>query len=126
VQIMATAVLGLEPESSSDDDSQPFIEVAGIEGSTLRVTRRGLTVLPCTGTSTADGSGAGRFWPFPKIRDVRIDEVGALGVVRTQIRATGAELPLLLLEPEQITAARRALEMVWNLMSADIDQRTDA
>ena len=121
---MATAILGIEPEASSDDDSQPFIEVAGIEGSTLRVTRRGLTVLPCTGTS--DGPGVRRFWAFPKIRDVRIDEVGALGVVRTQIRATGAELPLLLLEPEQITAARRALEMVWNLMSADIDQRTDA
>jgi hypothetical protein len=124
MQNMATAVLGIEPESSFDDDSQPFIEVAGIEGSTLRVTRGGLTVLPRTGIS--DGLGVSRFWAFPRIRDVRIDEVGTLGVVRTQIRATGAELPLLLLEPEQITAARRALEMVWNLMSADTDQRTDA
>jgi hypothetical protein len=124
VHNMATAVLGIEPQSSSDDDSQPFIEVAGIEGSTLRITRRGLTVLPCAGTS--DSRGLSRFWAFPRIRDVRIDEVGTLGVVRTQIRATGAELPLLLLEPEQITAARRALEMVWNLMSANTDQRTDA
>jgi hypothetical protein len=121
---MATAVPEIEPESSFDDDSQPSIEVAGIEGSTLRVTRLGLTVLPCSGSS--DGPAVDRFWAFPKIRDVRIDDVGALGVVRTQIRATGAELPLLLLEPEQITAARRALEMVWNLMSADIDQRTVA
>jgi hypothetical protein len=124
MQNMAIAALEIEPECSFDDGSQPFIEVAGIEGSRLRVTRQGLTVLPCTGTS--DGREPGRFWAFPRIRDVRIDDVGALGVVRTQIRATGAELPLLLLEPDQITAARRALEMVWNLMSADIDQRTDA
>jgi hypothetical protein len=121
---MATAVLEIDPESSSDDDRQPFIEVVGIEGSRLRVTRGGLTVLPCTGIS--DGPGTGRFWAFPKIRDVRIDDVGALGIVRTQIRATGAELPLLLLEPDQITAARRALEMVWNLMGTEIDQRMDA
>ncbi|MEA2549756.1 MAG: hypothetical protein QOI00_970 [Chloroflexota bacterium] len=124
MQNMATVVLEIEPESSFDDGSQPFIEVAGIEGSRLRVTRQGLTVLPCTGTS--DGREPGRFWAFPRIRDVRIDDVGALGVVRTQIRATGAELPLLLLEPDQITAARRALEMVWNLMSAETDQRIDA
>ena len=121
---MAIAVLEIEADFPFDDDSQPFIEVAGIEGSRLRVTRQGLTVLPGTGTS--NGREPGRFWAFPRIRDVRIDDVGALGVVRTRIRATGAELPLLLLEPDQITAARRALEMVWNLMSADIDQRTDA
>jgi len=107
MQNMATAALAIEPEFSFDDDSQPFIEVAGIEGSCLRVTRGGLTVLPCTGTG--DAPATGRFWAFPMIRDVRIDDVGALGVVRTKIRATGAELPLLLLEPDQITAARRAL-----------------
>ena len=123
MQNMATAVLGIDTEAP-DDDGQPFLEVAGIEGTRLRVTQHGLTVLP--GPSASDRRRSGRFWDYGRIRDVRIDDVGALGVVRTRIRATGAELPLLLLEPDQITAARRALEMVWNLMSAEIDQRTDA
>jgi hypothetical protein len=120
---MATAVLSIDADAP-DDDGQPFLEVAGIEGTRLRVTQRGLTVLP--GPGAASDRRGGRFWDYGRIRDVRIDDVGPLGVVRTRIRATGDELPLLLLEPEQITAARRALEMVWNLMGSDTDGRTDA
>jgi hypothetical protein len=37
-------------------------------------------------------------------------------VIRARIQSTGHELPLLLLETDQIPAARRVLEMIWNLM----------
>ena len=62
MQNMAIAVLEIEAEFPFEDHSQPFIEVAGIEGSRLRVTRQGLTVLPCT--STSNGREPGRFWAF--------------------------------------------------------------
>lgn len=124
MQIMATAALSIEPDSS-DDAGPAFLEIAGVEGSTLRVTPGGLTVLPCP-DAMSDLSRDGRFWAYDRIRDVRLVDYGSLGVVRTRIRSTGVEVPLLLLEPNQITAARRVLEMVWNLMGAEIDVRIDA
>jgi hypothetical protein len=109
----------------NDDDGSPFLEVAGVEGSTLRVSRHGLTVLRCP-DAMSDISRDGRFWAYGLIRDVRLDDYGPLGVVRTKVRSTGGDVPLLLLEPHQVSAARRALEMVWNLMSAGTDRRIDA
>lgn len=100
-----------------DDDRQPFLDVLGIGGSSLRATREGLTVYPSPSTATAMGPD-GRFWDYSLLRDVRLHDLGSLGVVRARIRATGNELPLLLLEKDQITAARRVLEIIWNLMGA--------
>ena len=124
MKTMATDVLRMNPDGP-DDDGVPFLEVAGVEGSRLRVTRHGLTVLPCP-DAMSDVSPEGRFWAYNLIRNVRLEEYGPLGVVRTEVRSTGGDVPLLLLEPDQVTAARRALEMVWNLMSADNEGRTYA
>ncbi|HXU85202.1 MAG TPA: hypothetical protein VN773_05305 [Verrucomicrobiae bacterium] len=113
---MATAT----PSIGSDaphDEGHPFIEVGGVEGSRLRVTQLGLTVLPRPGTMS-DMRRDGRFWAYGLIQDVRLEESGSMGIVRARVRSTGGEVPLLLLEPDQIAAAQRALEMVWNLMGA--------
>jgi hypothetical protein len=121
---MATHVLRIDP-NAPDDDGSPFLEVAGVEGSSLRVSRHGLTVLPCP-DAMSDTSREGRFWAYSLIRNVRVEEYGPLGVLRTPVRSTGGDVPRLLLEPERVTAARRALEMVWNLMSADNEGRIPA
>lgn len=97
-------------------DGQSFLEVAGVAGSILRATRAGLVVRhgdPALQTTDAD-----RHWPYDQLASVRIDAYGPVGVVRATIRATGSSLPLLLLEPNQIAAARRTLEVVWNLMAS--------
>ena len=120
---MATECLTIDV-GAQEAEVQPFLEVAGLEGSGLRATRLGLTVLACPGDAS-DGGRAGRFWAYDQIRDVRVDEYGSLGVVRASIRSTGGEMPLLLLEPDQIIAARRMLEIVWNMMG-DHDRRIDA
>ena len=122
MRIMATDLISIDADDAPDDDGLPFLEVTGVEGSILRVTRHGLTVLPCP-DAMSDVSREGRFWAYSLIRNVRLEEYGPLGVVRTEVRSTGGDVPLLLLEPEQVTAARRALEMVWNLMSADNEGR---
>ncbi len=102
--------------TTAADSSQPYLEVAGVEGSLLQATSSGLTVF-----SVAPGTIAwrqqGRHWPYARLRQVRLDEYGPLCVVRATIETSGDELPLLLLEPNQIAAARRVLEMVWNLMA---------
>jgi hypothetical protein len=108
-----------------DDDGPSFLEIVGVEGSRLRATQHGLIVLSDAG----DPDGAdptARFWAYGRIRDVRLQDDGGLGAVRAQIRTTGRELPLLLLERDQMSAARRVLEIVGNLMSDDTDRRTDA
>jgi hypothetical protein len=108
-----------------DDDGPSFLEIVGVGGSRLRATLQGLMVLSDAGD--ADGaSPTARFWEYGRIRDVRLQDDGALGAVRAQIRTTGHELPLLLLKPDQMPAARRVLEIVWNLMSDDTERRTDA
>jgi hypothetical protein len=108
--------------SSSDDpgpdpdSEQPFLEVAGVEGSTLRATLSGLVVRPCADSP----SRAERHWDYDQLASLRIDAYGPIGVIRATIRTTGSDLPMLLLEPDQITAARRGLEMIWNLMASRI------
>ena len=97
-------------------DGQSFLEVAGVEGSTLRATRAGLVIRH--GHPALQSSAADRHWPYYQLESVRLDAYGPVGVVRATIRATGSSLPLLLLEPEQIEPARRTLEIVWNLMAS--------
>jgi hypothetical protein len=109
-------------DRSEADQGESFLEVAGVEGSRLRVSQQGLTVLPRPDTSSGLGR-EGRFWDYRSIRDLRLDDYGSLGVVRARIRSTGHELPLLLLEPDEIVSARRVLEMVWNLMAATMSRR---
>ncbi|HEX2756219.1 MAG TPA: hypothetical protein VHM48_12180 [Candidatus Limnocylindrales bacterium] len=99
----------------ADDVEQSFLEVHGIEGSILRATRLGLTVYPSRSSAwAADGD---RRWSYEQLREVRLDAYGPVGVIRATVRSGGL-LPLLLLEPEQIAAARRTLEIIWNLMAS--------
>ena len=99
-----------------DDAEQPFLEVAGIEGSSLRATRAGLTVHQ--GGALVEGREGQRRWSYDQLREVRLDAYGSVGVIRATINSSGGALPLLLLEPEQIAAARRTLEVIWNLMAS--------
>jgi hypothetical protein len=110
--------IGCEPpelESILLDDPGPFLEVSGVEGSRLRATLRGLTVLAAPGDPDRTIHAA-RFWEYERLSDVRLEVYGPLGVLRANVRATGHDLPLLLVDPTQITSARRVLEMVWNIM----------
>ena len=94
-------------------------------GSCLRATPAGLTVVPCAG-GRPNLDLDERLWKYDQLGAVRLDDDGSLGVVRARIRATGFELPLLLLDRDQITGARRVLEMVRNLMAADGCRGRDA
>lgn len=106
-----------------EDGDQPFLDVEGIEGSTLRATKAGLTVL-AGGASSADRD-ADRRWRYDQLREVSLDTYGSVGVIRATVSSTGGALPLLLLEPQQINAARRILEIISNLMqSAQPERRT--
>ena len=102
------------PRSAGDDGEQPYLEVEGIEGSTLRATNEGLTVRHGGRWAARDDD---RRWAYDQLAEVRLDAYGPIGVIRATISSTGGVLPLLLLEPAQIAAARRTLEIIWNLMS---------
>lgn len=117
MQTLETGPAVTGPDASDDDTARPFLEVAGAEGTILRANRTGLTICPgmATGSRTRV---APRRWDYDQLGDVHIDAYGPVGVIRATIRASGTELPLLLLEPDQIPAARRTLEIVWNLMGA--------
>ena len=109
--------------SEDADSRQPFIDVQGIEGSTLRATDAGLIVFP-RGASSADHDGDRR-WRYDQLREVSLDAYGSVGVIRATVGSTGGTLPLLLLEPQQINAARRIVEIIANLMvSAQHERRT--
>jgi hypothetical protein len=105
------------PGIASDEAAQPFLEVVGIEGSSLRATPAGLTVFQ-GGALVSDRAGERR-WSYDQLREVRLDAYGSVGVIRATVSSTGGTLPLLLLEPEQIAAARRTLEIIWNLMASN-------
>jgi hypothetical protein len=111
---MHTFEIGL---STDGHDDRPDLVVAGVEGSSLHATFDGLLVCPC-GESSESKLQDHRQWRYDQLRNVRIDAYGPIGVIRATVRETGAELPLLLLEPEQITAARRSLEIIWNRMAS--------
>ncbi|HEY3163966.1 MAG TPA: hypothetical protein VGJ71_06365 [Candidatus Limnocylindrales bacterium] len=106
--------------SSADDpgfqgeEAQPVLELEGVEGSSLRATLSGIVIRSCpTGSA-----GTEHRWSDDQLGPVRIDAYGPIGVIRATILPTGNELPMLLLEPNQIAAARRGLEMIWNLMGS--------
>src|SRR5438128_33532 len=80
-----------------DDGERPFLDVVGIEGSTLRATKAGLTVFP-GGTGSTDHDGDRR-WRYDQLREVSLDTYGSVGVIRATVSSTGGALPLLLLEP---------------------------
>ena len=108
--------------TAGPDDGQAFLEVEGVAGSALRATRAGLTVRQ--GRPTLRSRVGECHWSYEELASVRVDAYGPIGVVRATVRSTGGNLPLLLLEPEQIAAARRSLEIVRNLMgSADDAER---
>jgi hypothetical protein len=114
-----------DPPAHDHEGLKPFLEVDGIEGSSLRATPSALTVC------SAGGAWSGRrkirrSWRYDQLGSLRLDAYGSVGVIRATIRASGTDLPLLLLEPDQITAARRALEVVRNLMSNVNQVRQDA
>jgi hypothetical protein len=105
------------PDVHGENDDRPSLLVAGVEGSSLRATFDGLSVCPCGGPSASQVHGH-RQWRYDQLQNVRVDAYGPIGVIRATVRDTGAELPLLLLEPDQITAARRSLEIIWNRMAS--------
>jgi hypothetical protein len=105
------------------DAGEPFLEVEGIEGSTLRATLSGLVV--CTSRSSSPTHGD-RSWAYEQLGALRLDAHDSMAVIRATIRTTGRELPLLLLEPTQVTAARRSLEVIWNLMGSLSESRLTA
>jgi len=107
-----------------DEVELSYLEIRGVEGSTLRATRAGLTVYP--GGAASSAREGDRRWGYEQLREVRLDAYGSVGVIRATVRSTGGVLPLLLLEPEQIAAARRTLEVIWNLMAAANETRRSA
>ncbi len=109
------------PQFRGDDGEHPFLEVEGIEGSTLRATRAGLTVYQ--GGGPARDRDGQRRWSYEQLRDLRLDAYGSVGVIRATVTSSGGALPLLLLEPDQIAAARRSLEIIWNLMASTTEGR---
>jgi hypothetical protein len=105
------------------DSVESYLEIEGSEGSTLRATHEGLTVCPHGGPSPV---GVDRRWAYDQLHAVGLDAYPPVGVIRATVRTTGATLPLLILEPEQIPAARRTLEIIWNLMAATKNGRQSA
>jgi hypothetical protein len=105
----------LSSGSAGDDGDQPFLEVEGIEGSMLRATDEGLIVRHGGRWAAREDD---RRWAYDQLAEVRLDAYGPIGVIRATVSSTGGVLPLLLLEPAQIGAARRTLEIIWNLMAS--------
>lgn len=105
-----------------DGTDGPTLSIDGLERSTLKVTVSGIEVCP----PPSVGDETGRYWPYADLADIRIAEYGAIGVIRATLLRDGTDLPLLLLEPEQIAAARRTLEIVWNRLTVRSAGRTAA
>jgi hypothetical protein len=101
--------LAADPEAPIAGD-QPMLTIDGLEDSVLKITLNGLIVCP----PRSAGRDLDRFWAYEDLRDLTVSAYGSIGVIRATVRSTGTELPLLLLEPQQIVAARRTLEVVWN------------
>ena len=129
---MERFMLGPYRRSSSDDVDeidgrdvrQPFLEVDGVHGSSLRATPEALIVCS-TGGAWSNRQESRRTWTYDQIGSIRLDAYGSVGVIRATVGSTGGTLPLLLLEPQQINAARRIVEIIANLMvSAQHERRT--
>lgn len=102
---------------------RPTARIAGALGSVLRAGDDELTVCHCAG-AVVDGAATCRTWTFDDLAAVRLARYGPLGVVEATIRATGANLPLLLLTPTQILPARRALPLIAELLGQHQPRKT--
>jgi hypothetical protein len=98
------------PSRNTDQEARSSLTIAGSDGSFLKLTHDGLLVCP----SSPFTSSELRFWAYRDLCDIRLSAYGPIGVIRVTLRRTEAELPLLVLEPNQIGPARRTLEIVWN------------
>lgn len=103
----------------------PFVEIRGVRGTVLRAAQGAIVVCRCDG-GPGDARGSCHMWPYEALSGMRLDAYGPLGVVRATLLATGVELPLLLLHPDQVASARRALELVVNLMAVHQEARHSA
>ncbi|HET7029521.1 MAG TPA: hypothetical protein VFI34_03345 [Candidatus Limnocylindrales bacterium] len=101
---------------------QPSLTIEGLEDSALKLTLAGLVV--CQPASV--GSDVDRFWAYADLRDLTVANYGPIGVIRAIVRSSDTELPLLLLEPDQIVAARRTLEVVWSRFAERASGRSAA
>lgn len=104
-----------DPGLPDDGGASMSLVIRGIAGSLLRATDTTLVVCPARIGPDRAGSPA-RTWPYRHLSGLRLDEHPPLSTIRGTVRATGAELPLLLVEPDEVAAARRVLEVVGNLI----------
>src|SRR5256885_10014116 len=102
--------------SEDADSRQPFIDVQGIEGSTLRATDAGLIVFP-RGASSADHDGDRR-WRYDQLREVSLDAYGSVGVIRATVGSTGGTLPPLPPPPQPINTAPPVAAGLPNLIAS--------
>jgi hypothetical protein len=110
------------PTTDADEPDGPTLSIDGLERSSLRVGMTGIEVcLPASLTPAME-----RFWPYAELADLRIADYGAIGVIRATLQRDRTDLPLLLLEQEQIPAASRTLEIVLNRLPVPPAGRTAA
>lgn len=103
----------------------PFVEIRGARGTLLRASR-GVIVVCRWASGPGDARSSCHTWPYEALSGMRLDAYGPLGVVRATLPATGVDLQLLLLHPDQVASARRALELVANLMAIHQEARHSA
>lgn len=98
------------PIGGPDGDDAPMLTIDGLERSVLKLMATGLQVCP----SPAARGGIARFWAYDDLAEIRVTEYGGIGMIHATLRREQTDLPLLLVELEQITSARRTLEHVWS------------
>ena len=106
-----------QPTEIRELDARPLLTINGSSGSTVRVTASGILVCPSRTLPNHDTW----FWAYSDLRDIGVTGYGPIGVIRATLRRTGAELPLLLLDPDQIVPARRTLEVVGNRINRELE-----
>lgn len=104
---------------------RPYVQIGGSGGTVIRASRSSLVVCRCN-DRLAEAGSACREWPYEALSGMRLDAYGPLGVLRATLGLTEVDLPLLLLDPDQIAPARRALELVENLMAVHQEARQSA
>jgi hypothetical protein len=111
-----------DPSIATSNEDVSFIQIDGTEGSVLRATMTGLVVCACRAAAPISTHGHRR-WGYEDLADLRLDAYGPIGVVRARTGDGRTDLPLLLLEPAQIPAAGKGLEIICNLIASLRDLR---
>ena len=93
----------------ADGLAEPALQVVGAGGSTLVVTRSGLTVCHCATIGSARLPC--RTWDLGAIAALGLHQYGPLGAIVATL-ATGTQLPLLLLDTDHVPAARRVVDLL--------------